>query len=186
VDRTVTFRWRLAGLLLIALAAACARADSQGSSDRRTGATTAARIALAAPQPPDDPCHSLPLRNAAPDSGPARTEVDVLEAGFQVFSHTCVTCHQPSGRGLPGAFPPLAGSDFLMADKDRAIGVVLGGLGGPITVNDKPYAASMPSHACLSDDDVASVLTYVRNSWGNKSDPVTCNEVALRRARAAR
>ena len=84
---------------------------------------------------------------------------------------------------MPGAFPPLAGSDFLLADKGRSIAIVLGGLSGAITVNGLPYGATMPSHACLSDDEVAQVLTFVRASWGNEGDPVTPGEVTAYRAR---
>jgi nitrite reductase (NO-forming) len=108
---------------------------------------------------------------------------DPAEAGFRVFARTCVTCHQPSGMGMPNAFPPLARSDFLAADKGRSVSIVLGGIEGPITVNGKPYSASMPSFAALSDDDIAGVLTFVRSSWGNAGEPVTREEVASRRAR---
>jgi nitrite reductase (NO-forming) len=83
---------------------------------------------------------------------------------------------------MPNAFPPLAGSDFLMANTGRAIDIVLRGLTGPISVDGKPYAATMPSHAFLTDDDIANVLTFVRNTWGNEGAPLTRDEVAARRA----
>jgi nitrite reductase (NO-forming) len=168
---------------VLAVEAACghpASGSGHGDSLPNGGRIEAAREA--APPSKDEPCRSLPVRSDSPgEDSPAKQ--DPAEAGFQVFSHTCVTCHQPSGRGMPGAFPPLAGSDFLMADKKRSIDIVLAGLSAPIMVNDRPYSASMPSHACLSDNEVANVLTYVRSSWGNDGAPVTRDEVAARRER---
>lgn len=133
------------------------------------------------PSPPPvaiDACGNVPT----PPPHPPLPPDDQKEAGFRVFARTCVTCHQPSGRGLPGHFPPLAGSDFLMADEDRAIRIVLGGVEGPVTVNGQAYAASMPSHACLSDDEIADVLTFVRNNWDNHAKPTARASVTARRA----
>ena len=99
-----------------------------------------------------------------------------MKAGAIVFNTNCVACHQANGQGIPDAFPPLAKSDFLMADKARSIKVVKQGLQGSVTVNGKTYASVMPALG-LSEDDIASVLTYVRNSFGNKGDAVTIEEV---------
>jgi nitrite reductase (NO-forming) len=111
------------------------------------------------------------------------TKDEQIAAGHEVFAKTCAACHQPTGQGIPSVFPPLAGSDFLMADKERSVGIVLGGLNGPVTVNGKDFVGVMPSHAFLSDDDVANVLTFVRSAWGNQGDAVTKDDVAARRAR---
>jgi nitrite reductase (NO-forming) len=109
---------------------------------------------------------------------------DRMEYGKQVFAQNCAACHQPGGEGLPGAFPPLAKSDFLMADKQRAIHVVLKGLEGEITVNGQKFNSVMPALG-LNDDQVANVLTYVRNAFGNQAgDMVTADEVAKARAAA--
>ncbi len=105
-----------------------------------------------------------------------------MARGAAVFARTCAACHQPTGQGLGTVFPPLAGSDFLMSDKDRSIGIVLGGLRGTVTVNGKTFHNEMPSHAFLSDDELAAALTYARNSWGNQGEPVTPEEVAKKRA----
>lgn len=99
-----------------------------------------------------------------------------MKAGAIVFKTNCAACHQENGQGIPNAFPPLAASDFLMADKKRSIKIVKHGLEGAITVNGKAYNSVMPALG-LSDDDVASVLTYLRNSFGNKGDAVTLEEV---------
>lgn len=106
----------------------------------------------------------------------SRTLEERMRLGANVFAANCLACHQADGKGIPGAFPPLAGSDYLMADKARAIGVVLNGLEGAVTVNGQVYNSVMPK-LLLNDDDVANVLTYVRNSWGNKGDVVTLDEV---------
>ncbi len=104
-----------------------------------------------------------------------------ISAGKNLFGGTCSTCHQANGEGLPGVFPPLAKSDFLMGDKNRAIEVILNGLSGPVTVNGKEYNSVMPPMSQLNNDEVANILTYVRNSWGNSGDAVSAEEVAKAR-----
>lgn len=99
-----------------------------------------------------------------------------MRAGEIVYKQNCLACHQAGGEGIPNAFPPLAKSDYLMADKKRAIHIVKEGLQGAITVNGKTYNSVMPALG-LSDDDVASVVTFVRNSFGNKGDLVTLDDV---------
>ena len=120
----------------------------------------------------------------APPPAPseAMTKEAQMEAGAKVYAATCGACHQPSGKGLANAFPPLAGSDFLMADKDRAIEIAVGGIKGPITVNGQTFDGMMPPQSHLPDEDLANVLTFVRNSWGNTGDVVTKQEVAQKRA----
>jgi nitrite reductase (NO-forming) len=102
-----------------------------------------------------------------------------IERGKKVFLTSCFACHMANGEGLPNVFPPLANSDYLKADKDRAIRVVLKGLSGPITVNGKAYNNMMPPQE-FTDDQVADVLTYVMNTWGNdygKVSPVDVKRV---------
>ncbi len=99
-----------------------------------------------------------------------------IEKGKRVYLQTCFACHQATGLGLPGVFPPLAKSDYLMADKDRSIRAVVKGLTGPVTVNGKNYNSVMPP-VSLSEEQVANVLTYVRNSFGNSGDAVSIDEV---------
>lgn len=100
----------------------------------------------------------------------------LMEKGKRVYTQLCFACHQSEGQGLPGVFPPLAKSDFLMADKTRAITSLVKGLSGPILVNGQQYNGVMPP-SLLNDEQIASVLTYVRNSWGNNSDVITVDEV---------
>lgn len=103
--------------------------------------------------------------------------------GEVTYLTVCASCHQRDGRGVPSVFPPLAGSDYLMADKERSIRIVLGGLSGPIQVLGQTYNSSMPALPNLSDQQVADVLTYIRNNFGNRGAPVTAAEVAAVRAR---
>jgi nitrite reductase (NO-forming) len=107
-----------------------------------------------------------------------------MEQGKQVYMQTCFVCHQPNGLGLPGQIPPLAKSDYLMADKERSVRAVLQGLSGEIIVNGKPYNGQMIPLNTLTDEEVANVVTYVRNSWGNSGDAVTVNEVRRIRSEA--
>jgi nitrite reductase (NO-forming)/hydroxylamine reductase len=105
-----------------------------------------------------------------------------LEAGRKVFEAACMACHQSNGQGLPGAFPPLAASDFLKADKNRAIHIVVNGLHGPVVVKGVQFNSVMPPMAQLSDAEIADALTYVMNSWGNSFGSVTTAEVTTVRA----
>jgi nitrite reductase (NO-forming) len=105
-----------------------------------------------------------------------------MERGKKVFLSVCFACHMQEGQGLPGVFPPLAGSDFLKNEKDRAARIPLKGLSGPIVVNGKPYNNIMPPQTQLGDDQIADVLTYVMNSWGNDFGTVSINDV--KRARS--
>lgn len=107
----------------------------------------------------------------------AKTLEDRMKMGKTVYTQSCAACHQPDGAGIPGAFPPLAKSDFLNADKKRAIGIVKNGLTGEITVNGSKYNSVMPSLG-LSDEDIANVLTYIYGSWDNSKKVVTPQESA--------
>lgn len=109
-------------------------------------------------------------------SGKQLSVAELMTQGAQVYGSVCFACHQSDGAGLPGKFPPLAHSDFLMADKDRAVGILLNGRKGKITVNGKTYDAEMPKLP-LTTDQIASALTYVRNSFGNKGSAVMVADV---------
>ena len=103
---------------------------------------------------------------------PPKSLAQQMEHGKQLYMQTCFACHQATGQGIPGAFPPLAKSDFLNADANRAIGVVLNGLSGEVIVNGTKFNSVMPSQN-LTDDEIADVLTYAYNSWGNNKTVVT-------------
>jgi nitrite reductase (NO-forming) len=107
-----------------------------------------------------------------------------LAAGGKLYETYCIGCHQSDGQGLPGTFPPLAKSDYV-TDKRRAIEAVLNGLTGFVEVNGQRYNSVMPPMGHLKDDEIADVLTYVRQSWGNEGDAVSANEVAAERGGAS-
>ncbi len=110
-----------------------------------------------------------------------RKEVQI-EKGKQVYMSLCFACHQADGKGLPPAFPPLAGSDYMLADRDRALRIVLKGITGPMVVNGQKYDSAMPpQEAVLTDQQVADVLTYVFNTWGNKGDAFTADQAKAMR-----
>lgn len=112
---------------------------------------------------------------AAKPSAPL-SQAELKTKGKTIFTANCVACHQAEGQGVPTVFPPIAKSDYLMADKQRAIEVLLKGLQGAVQVNGKPYNNVMPAQT-LTDEDIAAVLTFVRSSWGNGGDAVSPEEV---------
>ncbi len=101
-----------------------------------------------------------------------KTLAQQMTDGKNVFTRTCFACHQSEGQGIDGIFPPLAKSDYLNADVNRAIKTVINGLQGEITVNKVKYNSIMTSQN-LSDQEISDVLTYVYNSWGNNKTVVT-------------
>lgn len=114
----------------------------------------------------------MPGESTAKTAIPKRTVAEKINIGKEIFGTTCFACHQSEGQGIPSTFPPLAKSDYLNADSKRAIKTILHGLTGEVTVNGKKYNNVMPAQN-LSDDEIANVLTYIYNSWGNNKTEVT-------------
>ena len=106
------------------------------------------------------------------------TKQQRIDAGRVLYNGTCSVCHQQNGEGLAGVFPPLAESDYLMADSRRAIEIVLNGLSGPVTVNGAPFNSVMPPMSQLNDDEIANILTFALNSWGNEDGEIGPADVA--------
>jgi len=126
--------------------------------------------------------HVLPgMQGAA-----APVVLDPATLGKRVFTTNCIVCHQTTGLGLPGIYPPLAGSEWAQGPEDRIIRIVLDGLSGPITVKGGQFNNAMPTFgAMLKDEQIADVLTYVRSEWGNKAPPVSPDKVKEIRAAVA-
>ncbi|MBS0225670.1 MAG: nitrite reductase, copper-containing [Proteobacteria bacterium] len=110
------------------------------------------------------------------------TREERIAAGKILFNGTCSTCHQPDGKGLPGVFPPLAGSDYIAADVKRLADIMIHGLQGKVTVNGKEFDSLMPPMSQLTDDEIANIGTYVLNSWGNPGGEITREDAKVARA----
>ena len=115
----------------------------------------------------------------APPRAPAAS-AGVLK-GKAIYTQYCLTCHQADGGGVDGMNPPLTKTDYVLGDKTRLINVLVNGLKG-VDVNGEEYHNVMPSQSYLNDQQMADVLTYVRNSFGNKASAVTVSEVKTVRA----
>lgn len=100
--------------------------------------------------------------------------------GQEVYTTNCVSCHMEKGEGMEGIFPPVAQSNYLMADKKRSIVQIVKGVSGPIKVNGVEYNGEMAA-IDLSDQEISDVLNYVRNAFGNKGAAVTPEEVRAAR-----
>lgn len=106
---------------------------------------------------------------------PAQAGVD----GAALYGALCAACHQASGQGLPGVFPPLAGSEWVVGKKDTAVAIVLYGATGPLTVKGTVYNGAMPAFKDqLGDAELAALLSHVRAQWGNQAAPVSAEAVA--------
>lgn len=105
----------------------------------------------------------------------------LLSQGGKLYATYCAACHQSNGKGDGSRFPPLAGTDWVTGDKRRLMQLVIHGLSGPITVNGVGYNESMPAHAYLKDAEIAAILTYIRQSFGNNAGFITANEVPRNR-----
>ena len=125
--------------------------------------------------------------NAPPNSGVATVAaIDPLVLGKRSYEQVCAACHQATGLGVEGVYPPLAGADWVVGSPDRVIRILLHGLKGPLTVNGKQYgAAAMPAFGKVpgsgynwNDDRIAAVLTYIRQEWGNTAEPIMPAQVS--------
>lgn len=122
-------------------------------------------------------------------SGGAAAAPDPMVLGKKVFTQNCAVCHQANGEGVAGQFPPLVASEWVLSNEwhgdNHLVKVVLNGLQGVVTVKGSQYNNVMaPWGKVLKDDQIAAVLTYVRNEWGNKADPITPEFVAKVREQA--
>jgi len=126
-----------------------------------------------------DPRPEARFATAAAQKGP----VDPMVLGKKLFTANCVSCHQQSGLGVEGQYPPLAGSPWVLGEPFRIKRILLLGLHGEIVVEGKTFNGNMPPFgARLKDEQIAAVLTYVRNSWGNVASPIQPESVAATRA----
>jgi nitrite reductase (NO-forming)/hydroxylamine reductase len=114
---------------------------------------------------------------------PAPGPEQILAEGEAAFAATCAPCHRLNGQGMPGVFPPLAGSDFIAGnDRRKIVSSVLRGITGKLVVNGTEYNNVMPAMSHLPDAEIAKILTYVYNSWGNPGGTIAAHDVAAARA----
>ena len=118
-----------------------------------------------------------------PDVLKDNLDKEELAGGAKVYSIYCGTCHQRNGQGASGRFPPLAKASWVTGDKNLLIGIVLKGMEGPIDVNGEQFNGTMPQHSFLGNEEIANVLTYIRQNFGNNASIVTPQEVeAIRKS----
>ena len=110
-------------------------------------------------------------RTLADLSGPAPGAAGVAD-GKKVFTVNCAACHQATGKGLPGVFPPLDGSEWVTGDERTLANIVLHGVAGELVVMGASYKGAMPAFAQLSNAELAAVLSYVRAEWSNKAGAI--------------
>ncbi|MEE4361016.1 MAG: c-type cytochrome [Pseudomonadales bacterium] len=109
----------------------------------------------------------------------ASDEID----GAQVYSANCIACHQATGLGVPGVFPPLVGSRWVLGASERLVQIMLFGINGEIEVRGSVYNGVMPAFARLSDAELAAVTTHIRSSWGNGENAIGADLIGAGRAR---
>lgn len=111
-------------------------------------------------------------RTIAELSGPAPAAAGAKLDGKQLYSANCVACHQASGQGLAGVFPPLDGSEWVVGDARTIVNILLHGVTGEIEVGGKVYKGSMPAFQQLGDAELAALANFVRSSWSNKAEAI--------------
>lgn len=119
---------------------------------------------------------ATPGGQPAPNSAVAEIAAPA-KSGETTYGQICASCHQATGLGVEGTFPPLKGSKWLLGKPEIPIAIVIAGLQGDILVESKPFAGAMQPWGMLSDDDIANVLTYARSQWGNAGTAVTASQV---------
>jgi mono/diheme cytochrome c family protein len=136
-----------------------------------------------------DPMGAPPAPKKAAAGGPGAqvAELSPAERGKKVFSANCQTCHQANGLGVPGQYPPLAGSEFTTGGSRRMAMIVLKGLQGPVTVKGQQFgtAVMQPWDKTLTDKQISDVMTYERSDWGNSASPVAPEQIAALRKELA-
>ncbi|WP_413667881.1 cytochrome c [Mucilaginibacter sp. Mucisp86] len=105
-----------------------------------------------------------------------------IKRGQALFTQYCVTCHQADGLGVPHMNPPLVKTTYVLGDKSKLIKIVLNGFDEDVEINGETYSNTMAAHDFMKDQEIADVLTFVRNSFGNKASAITMAQVKATRA----
>ena len=131
--------------------------------------------------------HAMKKAAGGPAGGEQAAELTPRDRGKKIFAANCQTCHQATGLGVAGQYPPLAGSEFTTGGSRRPGMIVLKGLQGPVTVKGQKFGSAVmqPWDKTLTDQKIADVLTYERSDWGNSASPVTAEQIAALRKELA-
>ena len=130
-------------------------------------------------------CSDAQTKHKAKVSAKPKTATGVaasLAGGKKVYMQYCLPCHQADGAGVQRMNPPLIKTDYVLGDKKRLINIVLKGFNEDVEINGQYYSNTMPAHDFLKDNEIANVLTYVRNNFGNKATAIKTAEVTKLRA----
>lgn len=133
-------------------------------------------------------CQNTPENKKVPTVSPEKLPTEISKSlpsqpagkelpGKAVYAQYCLSCHQADGSGVPGMHPPLTAGSWVGKDSNELIAIMMKGLSGQIEVNGEVYKNFMPSHAQLSDEQIADVLSYVRSSFGNNFESITLDMV---------
>ncbi|WP_229655494.1 c-type cytochrome [Pedobacter puniceum] len=124
-----------------------------------------------------------PVKKAVSKAAPVAAGMqNSINNGKVVYTQYCAVCHQADGLGVPGLNPPLSKTVYVLGDQTRLINIVLKGLSEGVEIDGETYSNVMPAMAFLTDQQVADVLTYVRNSFQNKASAITAAQVKAVRA----
>jgi len=165
-------RFTKIGILSLAALVALG-ACSKGSQSSSTTTTTTEQSASAAPS------ENAMSNAASPGAAAPAANGAAASDGAKVYQTNCSSCHQATGQGVAGTFPPLAGNPAVTGDATKVIHIVKYGLNGKIDVKGTSYNGMMPAWGQqLSNGDVAAVVTYIRSSWGNSASAVSESQVA--------
>lgn len=126
---------------------------------------------------PDKESGENPVAVSTSEPETETAEIPHFAEGKALYTSYCLVCHQATGGGVGGLNPPLKNTEFVLGEKERLIRIILHGSNTGLLVNGKTYSNSMPAFPQLSDEEVAYVATYVRNSFGNKAEAISPAEV---------
>ncbi len=137
---------------------------------------------LLAGLPPTPPAHGS-AANASGGAAAKAPAVDPTALGRELYQANCAACHQPNGQGMTGQFPPVAGSEWVNGDPRVLTAILIGGLQGPVKVSGAEYNGMMPAwKTVLTDEKIAAILTFLRQSWGSHASAIEEGEVKAVRA----
>ena len=122
---------------------------------------------------------------STPRPVPSAQDIAQDHPGARLYQICCAACHMPDGQGAKGVGPPLAGSAWVQGPEERLVRIVLHGIRGPLSVNDYEYNLEMPPMGFFADEDIAAILTFVRDRWHNSAPPITPQTVTRVRAQTA-